>query len=223
MKRITIILSFIFVLCMSTHAQIGYQVAILNSATGEPRANESVKVDLSITNSAGGTIFSGSQTAMTNEFGIASLAVGNSETFSGVDWNKLPLYISATVDGHLISKTQILSVPLAEYAKTSGNIITEDMLLGTWAINWKESGPGYNGAIVTVNFVLKYTFSSDGTVIHHYSGNGNINFEDKYNYYIQGDKVYLLSNANSKPMIMLTYFPQQKQLLDITNGHHFSK
>ena len=40
------------------YSQIGYQVALINNATGEPRAMETVRVDLEITNSAGNVIFS---------------------------------------------------------------------------------------------------------------------------------------------------------------------
>lgn len=51
----------IFTLIASTficHAQIGYQVALINRASGEPRANETVNVTIKITNSDGGVICS---------------------------------------------------------------------------------------------------------------------------------------------------------------------
>ena len=140
------LLIVLLLISLSLQAQIGYQLAVLNNATGEPRANESVKVDLTITNSAGGTVFTGSQTAMTNEFGIASLTVGDSETFANVDWNKLPLYISATVDGKLIAKTQILSVPVAEYVKYTGTLSKELLCSKVWK-RWST----------------EYTFYEDGT------------------------------------------------------------
>ena len=38
------------------NAQIGYQVSLLNSATGEPRANETVSVTVEITNSESSVI-----------------------------------------------------------------------------------------------------------------------------------------------------------------------
>ena len=127
----------IFLISFCANAQIGYQVALLNTATGEARANETVTVELTISDSAGATIYTGSQTATTNELGILSLAVGDATTFDNVDWSKLPLYISATVDGTLIGRTQILNVPVAEYAKRTGTLTVGKTLL--WCVEkWGE-------------------------------------------------------------------------------------
>ena len=106
-------------------AQIGYQVTLLNTATGEPRANETVNVTVEITNSAGGVVCSETKSATTNDFGILSVAVGNSDTFAETDWSKLPFSISATVDGVMIGKSQLLSVPVAEHAKHTGELTRE--------------------------------------------------------------------------------------------------
>lgn len=116
MKRLSIIM-LITMLSISIYAQIGYQVSLLNSATGEPRANETVSVTVVITNSEDTQIFSSTQSATTNDFGVLSLQIGNSTTFDNVDWSKLPFFISATVDGVMVGKSQILNVPIAEAAK----------------------------------------------------------------------------------------------------------
>lgn len=116
MKRLSIIM-LMTMLSSSLYAQIGYQVSLLNSATGEPRANETVSITVTITNSEDAQIFSSTQSATTNDFGVLSLQVGNSTTFDNVDWRKLPFFISATVDGVMVGKSQILSVPVAEAAK----------------------------------------------------------------------------------------------------------
>ena len=119
MKTLNTILSafILFIVSQQTNAQIGYQVSLLNSATGEPRAGETVNVSITLTNSANATIYSQTQSATTNDFGILSLAIGNANTFNNVDWSKLPFFISAYVDGKLIGRSQILTVPVAEYAK----------------------------------------------------------------------------------------------------------
>lgn len=117
---------------LSAKAQIGYQVALINTADGEPRALETVSVKIEISNSAGEVIYSGTSTETSNEFGILSLKVGSEDMFEGVDWSKLPLYISATVDGVLLGKTQILSVPVAEYAKTTGSLTKEYLCSKIW-------------------------------------------------------------------------------------------
>ena len=121
-----------FLTCISMTAQIGYQVTILDTATGEPRANETITATISISDAAGGTICSDVKTATTDEFGVLSLEVGNSGTFANVDWSKLPLYISATVDGVMIGRTQVLSVPIAEHAKHSGSLTKEILCSKSW-------------------------------------------------------------------------------------------
>ncbi len=80
MKRYISII-FITAFIFTASAQVGYQVTLLDTATGEPRANESVSVSLSITDASGSAIFSGNQNATTDNFGILSLEVGNANTF----------------------------------------------------------------------------------------------------------------------------------------------
>lgn len=110
-------------------AQIGYQVSLLNSATGEPRVAETVNVEVTLSNSEGGIICTEKKTETTNDFGILSLVIGNQNTFANVDWTKLPFFVSVSVDGKLVGKTQILTVPVAEYAKKTG-VLTKEMLCG---------------------------------------------------------------------------------------------
>ena len=69
----------------TAQAQIGYQVSLLNTATGEPRANVTVNAQVTITDSQDNTIYSGSQRATTNDFGVLSLAVGDANTFANAD------------------------------------------------------------------------------------------------------------------------------------------
>ena len=52
----------------TAQAQIGYQVSLLNTATGEPRANVTVSAEVTITDSEGNTIHTGTQQATTNDF-----------------------------------------------------------------------------------------------------------------------------------------------------------
>ncbi len=150
-------------------AQIGYQVTILDTATGEPSANETISATITISG-AGGAICSEVKTATTDEFGVLSLEVGNSDTFANVDWTKLPLYISATVDGVLIGRTQVLSVPIAEYAKQTG-ALTKNILCGrTW------DGVGSDGATISISFSSNGRFTYNGlnkTISGHYGLCGN--------------------------------------------------
>ena len=186
MKTLNTILSafILFIVSQQTNAQIGYQVSLLNSATGEPRAGETVNVSITLTNSANATIYSQTQSATTNDFGILSLAIGNANTFNNVDWNKLPFFISAYVDGKLIGRSQILTVPVAEYAKKTRyaqysdtadyahktGVLTKSLLEGTW------TGGDRN-----------YTFDADGTLIITDLLSG---IEDTYKYYIDANHLY---------------------------------
>ena len=114
-------------------AQVGYQVSLLNTATGEPRANTTVNAKVEITDSQDNVIFSGTQQATSNDFGVLQLSVGDADTFNKADTGKMPFFISVTVDGLLIGKSQILSVPVAEVANRMKSSFTMDDLLGTWA------------------------------------------------------------------------------------------
>lgn len=116
-------------LAFSTSAQVGYQVSLLDTKSGEPRANEKTTVLVKISDSKGNIICNETQSVTSDAFGVLSLTVGNETTFSNVDWNNLPLSISASVDGILIGSSSVLNVPVAEYAKATG-VLTMEMLVG---------------------------------------------------------------------------------------------
>lgn len=124
---------FVFWINVQASAQIGYQVSLLNSATGEPRVHATVNAQVTLTNSLDEIILTENKSVTSNDFGVLSFTIGDENTLKDVDWNKLPFHISVKVDGVLIGKSQVLSVPVAEYAKQSGAVITKEMLMGkTW-------------------------------------------------------------------------------------------
>ena len=221
-RRYQVCFYFIAVLffCATAQAQIGYQVALLNSATGEPRAAEIVNVTLTITNAQNEQLYTATQRATTNDFGVLSLTVGNADTFKEADWNKLPFYIAATVDGTLIGKSQILNVPVAEYAKTAGPVLTKEMLVGTW----KNSATStyWDGSLIKEG--AQYTFNSDGSYSYH-RYDGASKYAHNGTYEIQGNKVYLLSNmiggdyiaaSPNLQVYCLEYLPTHQILIDTT-------
>ena len=135
MKKISFIV-LLGLIANIASAQIGYQVSLLNSATGQPRAGETVTVDIKLINSEDVTVYTTQQKATSNDFGVLSLSVGDAQTFEELDWNKLPLYIEVSIDGVLIAKSQVLSVPVAEYAKKSGFVLTKEFLASkTWKLD----------------------------------------------------------------------------------------
>ena len=157
---------------MVMNAQTGYQVTLLNNATGEPRSNETVGVSVEITN-GDRVVCSETKTATTNEFGVLSVSVGNSASFANVDWTQ-PLYISATVDGILIGRSQILSVPIAEHARHVGELTLDLLCSKTWT--WMRSGE-----------YETLEFHSNGTVTITYSWSGDPQSVKIRNYEIWGN------------------------------------
>ena len=109
MRQLFILLTML--LAFSTSAQVGYQVSLLDTKSGAPRANEKTTVLVKISDSKGNIICNETQSVTSDAFGVLSLTVGNETTFSNVDWNNLPLSISASVDGILIGSSSVLNVP----------------------------------------------------------------------------------------------------------------
>lgn len=171
--RTSIICLLISIATLASNAQIGYQVSLLDPETGAPRANQSVTVTIDITDSEGANIISDTQTATTNEFGILSLKVGTADSFANMDWNRLPMWISATVGGVVIGKSQILNVPVAEYAKTTGTLTSKTLC----AKKWRPMGRN----------VPVMTFKTDGS--------GYLDYNDEslehFKYYLDGNTVMI--------------------------------
>ena len=174
MKQLTMMLCLLAG-AMCAKAQIGYQISLLNTATGEPRANETVTVTVSLSNSAGEVFYSETKSATTNDFGVLSLSVGNADTFKEVDLTKMPFFIEASANGVMIGKSQILSVPVAEVAKRLAPTLTEEELCSkTWS------------AIESNKCDL--TFSKDGSC--------TLNSRQGI-YKIEGNVVYVLLSSSS--------------------------
>lgn len=131
MKKVTLLLLCLLANIVGAKAQIGYQISLLNTATGEARANETVNVSVSLSNKDGEVFYSETKSATTNDFGVLSLSIGNADTFKDVDLTKMPFFIEVTANDVLIGKSQILSVPVAEVAKRIAPIDKSE-ILGTW-------------------------------------------------------------------------------------------
>lgn len=179
------ILIFMLLISFGLKSQIGYQISLLDTATGQPRADEAVQVSLELTDNTGTIICSETKTAVSDDFGILSLTIGNSSTFDNVDWTKLPFYISASVDGVLLGKSQVLTVPVAEYAKHIGTLTKEILKSKKWAASYNSSK---NSTYLTFN---------DNTVL-----NENVpSFEESpsttYKYAIWGNFVILYGSTTN--------------------------
>ena len=171
-------------------AQVGYQISLLNTATGEPRANTTVNAKVEITDSQDNVIFSGTQQATSNDFGVLQLSVGDADTFNKADTGKMPFFISVTVDGLLIGKSQILSVPVAEVANKMKSSFTKEFLIGTW----KETGYGW---------ITEFHFNEDMTMVRTLTYSDGDTFSSYYTYEIEGNTIwcYCLSDTDESPHI----------------------
>lgn len=188
MNKKSFLLLMLFTLCsaFTAVAQIGYQVALLNTATGKPRAGETVNATVTLTNKESTVIYTGTQKATTNDFGILSLTIGDADTFKNVDWSKLPLYISVSVDGVLIGKSQVLSVPVAETAKSLAPAFDLNDLLGTWEWSGSLDLPGtYHQYIKTI------VFNKDGSWQARETDNGTLIYSSEGECIIMGNFVYV--------------------------------
>ncbi len=134
MKQFLFILSCIY--CFTSFAQspqaFNYQAVVRNS-NGQIIANQQVSLRLSVTDAANGgnILYRESHTATTNQFGLVNVAVGNGNqlngTFASISWGSGSRYLQVEVDpagGSTytnLGTAQLLSVPYALYAETSGN------------------------------------------------------------------------------------------------------
>lgn len=171
-------------------AQIGYQVSLLNDSTGEPRANVSVEAEVTITNSDDEEIYKGTQRATSNDFGVIQLTVGNQSTFKDVDWSKLPFFIEVSVDGTVIGKSQILTVPIAEAAKYLAPGIDIDDLLGTWKC------VGYDSELDII--LLNFSSNDSGSLKILWDGDENRVREWSFKYYVMGDLIVTYQDQTSR-------------------------
>ena len=193
----------LLLLSTAMSAQIGYQVSLLNTATGEPRANVTVSAEVTITDSEGNTIHTGTQQATTNDFGVLSLTVGDAATFANADTGKMPFFIAVSVDGTLIGRSQILSVPVAEVAGRVKSPFKKEDVVGTWRCANPNPEPGY-----TVVKYYEIVINSDGTLYTTiaYNGSEANNVINNFRYEIKGDMIFAYSTEgfDGEGLLILT-------------------
>lgn len=138
MKKILLPFIFALFICQLSiiYAQVpqglNYQ-AVARNATGNPIVNSAIAVRISIRDStaSGTVVYSERDTATTNQFGLFTCKVGMgnviSGTFSAISWANGDKYMEVELDPAggssytYMGTTQLLSVPYALYAQSSGN------------------------------------------------------------------------------------------------------
>jgi cysteine-rich repeat protein len=141
MKIITpILLALLFLFLTPVYSQapeaFNYQ-AVLRSSGGQVMSSQSIDLKVQILDAVigGAILYSESHSLTTSPLGLINIAIGqgaNSSTaFDSLSWGSSAQFIEILIDssgqGNYISMgtTQLLSVPYALYAKTSGNAGTQ--------------------------------------------------------------------------------------------------
>jgi len=130
--------------------KMSYQAVIRNSSN-QLVANQKVGMQITILQgSATGTeVYSETQTPTTNANGLVSIEIGGGTGFSSIDWSTGSYFIKTETDptggnAYTITGTsQLLSVPYALYAKTSGSSTTG--LKGDQRIQGEQGSKGDTG------------------------------------------------------------------------------
>jgi hypothetical protein len=134
MKRNYILLLFLLAtvsILAQTPEKMSYQV-VLRDASNTLLTNQQVGMQISIlqTTITGTAVYIETQIATTNINGLVSIAIGSgtsSNNFSAIDWSAGPYFIKTETDPSggssytITGTTQLMSVPFALYAKTSGS------------------------------------------------------------------------------------------------------
>ncbi|SMD33885.1 Collagen triple helix repeat-containing protein, partial [Reichenbachiella faecimaris] len=107
--------------------------AIARDGSGDPMVNQEVNFQISLLqgSASGTTVYSETHLVNTNGYGLVGMDIGSgntiSGTFSAIDWSAGPYFIQVAIDTNggssfqTLGTTQMLSVPYALYAETSGS------------------------------------------------------------------------------------------------------
>ena len=135
MKKIllSIFMSAFIVLSSFSQAPEGFKYqAVLRDASNAVISNQAVGVRLTIEQgSVGGTaVYSETFSPTTNSYGLVNLEIGTGTTtddFTTIDWSNGTYFIETAIDAaggsnySVMGTSQLMSVPYALYAKSSGN------------------------------------------------------------------------------------------------------
>ena len=135
MKKILLSLVTIATISFTSFGQapegFKYQ-AVVRDASSNPMTDQAVGMRLTIQQGSigGGVVYQETFTPTTNSYGLVNLEIGtgtSTDDFSSIDWSNGPYFIETAVDVTggtsyaVMGTSQLMSVPYALYAKTSGN------------------------------------------------------------------------------------------------------
>ena len=171
MKKLFTLLAFAITIITTAQAPQGfnYQATIRNN-TGQLLLNQTVLVNFNILQNSdtGPVVYSENQTANTDDLGHINLVVGQGTattgTFAGINWASGSYFLGIELNtgtGYVaMGTTQLLSVPYALYANTSGSTsngngfthyIGELYGGGIVVSVWKDAQGAEHGIIASLN------------------------------------------------------------------------
>ena len=226
MKKL-ILITAIFLVTMLSFAQapekMSYQ-AIIRNASGQFLQNQNVGVKVSVLQgSASGTVaYSERLTGTTNANGLLSLEIGSGAIISGIfntiDWSSGNYYLKTETDPTggtnytLAGTSQLLSVPYALYAKTSGN--------SSAASNWGTSGTNiYNTNTGKVGIgtnapATKLSVKANGAGVSQVSQDDTVNM----GFYTDTNGAYVQTNSDHDLKFATANAPAQMTLQKTTGN-----
>ena len=137
--------------------KLSYQ-AVIRNASGNVVSEKAVSFRVTILqgSATGASVYTQSQKPVTNVSGLITIEIGGDVSFSQIDWGAGPYFIKTEVDlnggtNYSISGvSQLLSVPVALYAKTAetlrGGLTEADPVFAEWD---KSEGISISGSQVT--------------------------------------------------------------------------
>ena len=229
MKKQFLTLSFL-ILSFLTRAQvpqgINYQAVVRNSS-GAVVTNSTVNIKLQIhdISPTGTVVFQENHSVQTNQFGLVSLVIGSTGNLTSVNWGTGAKYLQVGIDptgGSSFTDmgtTQLISVPYALYALTSGNGVGPTGATGNNGNNG-ATGPtgatgnnGNNGATGN-NGVTGATGSTGPTgFLQNGTAAGNTTYWDGSNWVTNSSNIF----NNGGSIGMGTTSPNTSAVLDLTS------
>lgn len=246
MKTKNIILTAMLFLSLGMVAQIPEKInyqGVARDATGEPLTGTVLTVvfDILEGSASGSVAYSETQTRNTNQFGLFTAEIGggtvNSGVFSSITWGSNSYYLRVTINGDVMTASQLLSVPYALYSKNGPTGAQGPAGIG---INWLGT---LTTVPTTANLNDAYYNSTDGksyiydgatwTIL---SQDGNVNGDNWGTDVVNtsgtnilgdgsvGNPLSVIDNDTSKTneLQTLAFNSADSNIIEITNGNGVS-
>jgi len=193
MKKIMLVFCVLYTITLSAQAPqgINYQ-AVIRNPNGSTINNSTVTLRLNIlqNSSTGTNVYSEKHSSLTSNIGLVNLVIGQgsiiSGSFAAIDWSQGPYFIEIGIDitggsnFTTLGTQQLMSVPYALYAETSGNPGPQGPqgIQGAQGIQGLAGTNGKNTLVKTTNISAGVNCSNGGYILEYGLDNNNNNLLD---------------------------------------------